>query len=502
VRALSYLFVVAFLSLNSLGQNHGVGHPYASSQDPQNMQGMDMGPAAVSSLPSPHASSGTAWQPASVPERMWMTSHGGWDLMAHGTLFVTYNQQGGSRGVGKAESVNYLMTMEQHKLGPGTLLLRQMFSAESLTSPHPGFPELFQTGETYHGQPLVDHQHPHNVFSELALMYTVPIRENLSWLLYGGPVGEPALGPVTYLHRESASENPAAPLSHHLQDSTHTSFGVVTTGLVIDRFKIEGSAFNGREPNEERWSIQLAALNSWSVRGSVAATRNWTAQYSYGRLLHPEALDPTNERRQTASVEYNRPFAKGNWATTVVWGRKHKELQHTTQNSYLGESAIRFHAKNYAYTRLELVDKDELFPQAPVQTSYRIGAYTFGGVRDILQNRHWQIGLGADVNFYSKPVALDQTYGNNPVSFHIFVRVRPADRQISESDTIEYRSRCNSTQPRAQSWNSSIICAANSPTMSGPIVKYWPPRRLALTLRGRCSFWRIFSPPSASGGSD
>ena len=43
-----------------------------------------------------------------------------------------------------------------------------------------------------------------------------------------------------------------APLSHHLQDSTHTSFGVVTTGFVIDRVKLEGSAFNGREPNEQR----------------------------------------------------------------------------------------------------------------------------------------------------------------------------------------------------------------------------------------------------------
>jgi hypothetical protein len=412
-RALSYVFLIVAVGLPCL------------SQDTQNMPGMNMESAVESNLPSPHASSGTGWQPASVPERTWMTSRDGWDLMTHGTVFVTYNQQGGPRGEGKAESANSLMTMEQRKLGPGTLLLRQMFSAESLTSPHPGFPELFQTGETYHGQPLVDHQHPHNVFAELAAMYTVPINEKLSWLLYGGPVGEPALGPVTYLHRESASENPAAPLGHHLQDSTHTSFGVVTTGLVIDRFKIEGSAFNGHEPNEERWSIQPAPLTSWSVRGSVAPARNWTAEYSYGRLMHPEALDPTNERRQSASVEYNRPLAKGNWATTVVWGRKHKELQDTRQNSYLAESTLNFLRRNYAYTRLELVDKDELFPQAPLQTSFRIAAYTFGGVRDFMHNEHWQVGLGADVTFYSKPAALDPVYGNNPVSFHIFVRIRP-----------------------------------------------------------------------------
>ena len=359
-----------------------------------------------------------------------MISRGGWDLMAHGTLFATYNQQGGPRGEGKAESVNYLMLMEQHGLWRGTILFREMLSAESLTSPHPGFPELFQTGETYHGEPLVDHQHPHNVFAELALLYTLPINKKVSWLFYGGPSAEPALGPVTYIHRESASEDPAAPLGHHLQDSTHTSFGVVTTGVVIDRFKIEGSAFNGREPNEERWSIQLAALDSWSVRASVAPTRNWTAQYSYGRLMHPEAADPENERRQTASLEYSRALpggwlGQGNWATSVVWGRKHKETEGSNQNSYLLESTLNFRQRNYAYTRMELVDKDELFPELPGHPSYRIGAYTFGGVRDLVQNHGWQLGLGADVTFYSKPVVLDGVYGDGPVSFHVFLRVRP-----------------------------------------------------------------------------
>jgi len=389
-----------------------------------------MSVSAPSFLPSPHVSSGTGWQPASVPERVWMISRHHWDLMAHGVVFLTYDQQGGPRGAGKAESVNYFMFMEQHRLGRGTILFRQMFSAESLTSPHPGFPELFQTGETYHGQPLVDHQHPHNVFAELAMLYTVPLNEKISWLFYGGPSAEPALGPVTYIHRESASEDPAAPLNHHLQDSTHTSFGVVTTGFVIDRFKIESSAFNGHEPNEERWSIQLGPLDSWSFRASAAPNRNWTAQYSYGRLSHPEASEPGDQQRQTASIEYNRPLAEGrlgagNWATSLVWGRVQKEFENFPLNGYLLESTLNFLHRNYAYARLELVDKDELFPEAPVHPSYRIGAYTFGGVRDLVQNEHWQLGLGADVTFYSKPAVLDAFYGDNPVSFHVFLRVRP-----------------------------------------------------------------------------
>jgi len=426
VKSFLVIGLFAFLCVAVVAQDHTT-HDHAS------MPGMTM---PEQSLPSPHENSGTAWQPASTPSYAWSMTEGNWMLMAHGELFLTYNQQGGPRGVGKLESANWLMTMEQHKLGSGTLLLRQMFSAEPLTVPHGGFPELFQTGETYHGLPIVDHQHPHNAFGELAAYYTLPISDKISWLLYGGPVGEPALGPVTFLHRASADENPAAPLSHHLQDSTHISFGVVTTGFMLGKFKVEGSAFNGREPGEERWDIQLAALDSWSVRGSVAPTRNWTAQYSYGYLVKPEALEPGDQTRQTASIAYNRPFTRGNWANTFVWGRRHKELAGTTQNSYLFESTLNFLSKNYVYTRLELVDKDELFPDVllpdmPLLSaqSFRIGAFTFGGVRDLWRTEKFQLGLGGDVTFYSKPAALDPSYGANPVSFHVFLRVRPGPHQ-------------------------------------------------------------------------
>ena len=400
----------------------------ASSQD-TSMTGMNMPmpmqDQKILQLPSPHEGSGTAWQPASVDSPQWMWMRGGWELMAHGVIFVDYNQQGGPRGEGKAESVNWGMLMEQHKLGAGTILFRQMFSAESLTSPHPGFPELFQTGETYHGEPLVDHQHPHNVFAELALLYTLPLTGKVSWEFYGGPSAEPALGPVTYLHRASAAELPLAPLGHHLQDSTHTSFGVVTTGFGIDRIKLEASAFNGHEPNEERWSIQLAALDSWSTRAFIAPTRNWTAEYSIGYLVHPEALEPGNQWRQSASAEYNRPLAGGSWATTLVWGRVHKTATERNLNGYLLESTLNFRQRNYVFSRLELVDKDELFPQAPVHPTYRIGAYTFGGTRDLIHDHAWQLGLGADVTCYSKPAVLNASYGDHPVSFQVFLRMRP-----------------------------------------------------------------------------
>jgi hypothetical protein len=225
-------------------------------------------------------------------------------------------------------------------------------------------------------------------------------------------------------------ENPSAPLGHHQQDSTHISFGVVTTGFILGPVKVEGSTFNGREPDEARYNFDFGPMDSWSARISVAPSRNWVAQYSFGHLVQPEALEHGNTNRQTASVTYNRPFHRGYWANSLIWGRNHKQTAIPVENAYLYEATVNFAEKNYLFTRLELVDKSELDLAPPLNDrSFRIGAYTFGGVRDVVQNSRGQIGLGADVTFYSKPAALDPVYGNSPVSFQVFLRLRPGKMQ-------------------------------------------------------------------------
>jgi hypothetical protein len=395
-------------------------HQHAE-QEMQSMPGMQH-----TSAHPVHMMSGTPMEPASTPESMWMMQAGRWTLMAHGNVFLTGNFQGGPRGLHRIESNNWLMFMEQRKLGQGTLELRQMVSAEPGTLPAGGSPQLFQTGETYRGLPLVDKQHPHDLFGELAAQYSLPLNEHVTWSIYGGPAGEPALGPVAFMHRASAAEIPTAPLGHHLQDSTHISYGVITTGLMVGKIKIEGSAFNGREPDEHRLTFDFAPLDSWAARVSFAPGRNWAAQYSFGRLIHPEQLEPGNINRQTASVTYNHPLTRGNWASTVVWGQNDKRLLKTTQESFLLESVLNFMERNYAYTRLEFVDKDELQGALiPPGHSFKIGAYTLGGVRDLLHNPKINLGVGADVTFYSKPGALDPAYGKNPVSTKVFLRIRP-----------------------------------------------------------------------------
>jgi len=386
--------------------------------------------------------SGTSWQPSSGPMHMDYKVAGDWLLTFHYNLVAGVNHQGGPRGETKVESANWFMAMAYHKAGKGTLQLKGMLSAEPFTFPPAGSPLLFQTGETYRGQSLIDRQHPHDLFMELSAQYTLPLGERGTWFVYVGYPGEPALGPVAFMHRLSAVENPSAPLAHHLQDSTHISFGVVTTGFTYRWLKLEGSLFNGHEPDEKRYNFDAPRLNSRSARLSIMPNRNWALQVSYGFLRSPEATEPTADiRRLTASAQYNRPLKRGNWSSAFIWGRNHTSSpgRTTDLNGYTAESTLSFLDRNHLYTRLELVDKNELLrPGDRVllgvrddHASFRIGAYTFGGVRDIWTNDKIALGLGSDVTCYSKPPLLDRIYGDHPVSWQLFFRVRPGKTDMN-----------------------------------------------------------------------
>ena len=424
-------------------------HPTSMNMGPLLvMDGDDMGIRVGSSdkniMSMGAMGSGSAWQPSSGPMYMHHWNKNDWLLMLHYNVLVGVNAQGGPRGVAKFESANWLMPMAFRKLGRGTLQLRGMFSAEPFTFPPGGSPLLFQTGETYKGQPIIDRQHPHDLFMELSAQYTHPLGDRATWFTYFGYPGEPALGPVAFMHRASAAENPAATLAHHLQDSTHITFGVLTTGFTYRWFKLEGSIFNGREPDENRYDFDSGKWNSRSARLWFMPNRNWTMQISHGFLRSPEAAHPEVDiRRTTASLQYNRKFDRGNWASAFVWGRNHLSGHHDgifNLNSYTAESTVQFLDKNYLYTRLELVDKDELL-RASDRTFlgitqhhpiFRIGGYTFGGARDIWNTDKVSFAIGGDVTFYSKPSILDPLYGNNPVSWKIFFRLRPAKMDMSK----------------------------------------------------------------------
>jgi hypothetical protein len=381
-----------------------------------------------------HSSAGTSGEPASTPHPMLMKHAGGWTLMLHGSAFLNAIQQTGPRGADKVFSTSWFMPMAQRSLGPGTLTARAMFSLEPATITGRQYPELFQIGETAFGKPIVDGQHPHNLFMEIAALYDIKLGENALVSFYAAPVGDPAIGPEAYPHRVSASEDPLASLGHHLQDSTHISDDVVTLGLTYRIARIEVSGFHGREPNENRWTIGAGAIDSWSTRLTVNPAPNWSGQYSIARLHSLEQLFPLEDTlRMTASVTYDRPMGEsGNWATTLVWGRNETLPGGEVYNSYLGESTVRFARRNYAWTRVENVDRTNLLllGENPLPAGFderflaRVEAYTFGYDREFDLIPHVSSALGGQFTLYDKPGFLDPVYGAHPAGFLLFIRLR------------------------------------------------------------------------------
>ena len=223
-----------------------------------------------------------------------------------------------------------------------------MLSLEPATITGRQYPLLFQQGETAFGKPIADGQHPHNFFMEIAALYDLKLGKNGLLSFYAAPIGDPAIGPIAYPHRASASENPLAALGHHQEDSTHIAEDVVTVGVTYRIARIEASGFHGREPNENRWNISQGKIDSWSTRLTLQPGKNWSGQFSYGRIASPEGFFPNeNQERMTASVMYNRPFHNGNWASSLIWGRTKSLEDNSIFNSYALESTLRFlHAQS------------------------------------------------------------------------------------------------------------------------------------------------------------
>jgi len=386
--------------------------PQAQPQHEHMQHEMQMQHDAVADFLMQQAS-GTSTNPAAAPMHMSMLHYRGWMLMDHASLFAGQIVQTGDRGGDQLFATNWFMGIAERKLGPGHLMLRTMLSLEPLFLGKRGYPELFQTGETAHGQPLIDRQHPHDFFMELAAEYAVDVGNGTIGYVYAAPVGDPALGPVAFPHRISAMEIPQATLSHHLQDSTHIASRVLTIGAKRGEFGLGVSGFHGREPDENRWDIDQGRIDSWSIRGTWDPSPQWTAQISTGHLKDPEATEPGNIQRTTASATY----VSGDWSSSLIWGHNQKH-DHGIDGVTL-ESNLRFNVSNYVTGRLEIVDKDELLPGV-----FKVKALTFGYTKDLFRTSDLLGGVGGNVTAYAIPAELKSSYGDRPLSFYAFVRLR------------------------------------------------------------------------------
>lgn len=372
--------------------------------------------------------SGTSWQPDSTPMEGIHEMSGDWMTMVHGYINSVYDHQGGPRGGRKTFAESMLMGMAQRPVGGGTLGLRAMLSLDPAIGKS-GYPLLYQTGETANGRtPLVDRQHPHDLFMELAASYSYVIDKDRAVYVYGGLPGEPALGPAAYMHRASGMDNPEAPLTHHWLDSTHITFGVLTAGYVFHNAKLEASVFNGREPDQFRWNIETRKFDSASARLSWNPTPAWSLQVSHGRLASPEMLEPeVAVKRTTASASYQRDVGGKASQTTIAWGRNRKDTGVST-DGYLLESAMHVTQNTTVFGRFEKVENDELFMEGePLHGRvFNIRKLSLGLVHDLFNAGKAKFGVGALISRHWSPAELDPVYGASPSSYMIFVRAKLA----------------------------------------------------------------------------
>jgi hypothetical protein len=372
-----------------------------------------------------HVSSGTDLEPASGAPPMLMNMRpDGWMLMLHGKATAVEQQQTGPRGRDKFFSVNWVMPMAQRSYGANEFTLRAMFSLEPATITGRYYPELFEQGGTAYGRNIVDGQHPHDFFMELAALYDRKIGSHALLSLYAAPVGDPALGPPAFPHRATIGDDPLAPLGHHLQDATHISDDVVTGGVAWSGkergLRVEASGFHGRETDEDRWRIEAGGLDSWSARVTLAPGKDWIAQYSLGHMHSPEVLMPTEDYlRQTASVGYRHTAGTASLDAIAVWGRNHIDGMQANANGYLLEAALRLRDRQVIWTRIENADRmtDEL--GLPMQTivgfTVRVQAYTAGYAHSIWRSDWSTLELGVQPTLYDVPQNLSALYGSHLV---------------------------------------------------------------------------------------
>ena len=386
-------------------------------------------------LPMSRNGSGTGWLPDASPMYGYMLHSKKWMYMIHGNIFLGYTNQDftskGSRGDQKLSVPNWFMLMAQRKVGEkGIFHYNIMMSLDPITEGGNGYPLLFQSGESWKGKPLVDRQHPHDLFSELSVSYSYAISKKMDAFIYVGYPGEPALGSVAFMHRPSALSDPDAPISHHWNDGTHITFGVATIGIRLDKFKIEGSSFTGREPNEDRYNFDKPTFDSWSGRLSYNPSDNWSLQVSHGFVKIPEELHPDEDiNRTTASAIYSLPFKNDNWLNaTALWG-VNKIAGHGGENALLLEGALGL-KKIVLYTRYEWVQKsaEELNLNKAIYAEdvlLPVNAFTLGLNYDVLQIAKTRLAVGGHLTFYHADNKLDDLYGKNPLSGQLFLRIYP-----------------------------------------------------------------------------
>lgn len=342
---------------------------------------------------------------------------GGWGTTLHGAATLQYIKVFGTRANHQLTSLNWAM-FEAHRPGAGgSVRLRVMGSAEPLTVPDPGYPQLLQDAFTDHGATITDRMHPNHWLMEVSARYE---RAGLS--LYVAPIGAPALGPEAYMHRPSAMLDPVAPLAHHAQDGTHSSFGVVTFGVASGRLRLEGSAFNDRQPDvsDAVFYYKGARLDSYSGRVTVTPSPEWSLSASYGYIAPSGGAHAHDAEHRVGAVA---TFERRALALTMAYGADDPVGGEGLRHTLLVEGTA-----GSLFARVEYLRRtaEDLGLVGSVSPNQDLGSASVGYGRVLGSRSGWTLRFVARGNVAFISRELVTFYGHLPLGVQAYLHVTPA----------------------------------------------------------------------------
>ena len=333
--------------------------------------------------------------------------------------FILYSHTFGRRGKSRVTGPGMWMLMYDKDLSSRNhLSVDVMGTPEHLTVGDKGTPQLLQTEN-------IDAMHPHDYIMAVELRDSVTLddakNERLTFLF--APRGEAAIGPVPFMHRESAEGNPDAPLGHTLQDGFHDVSTVLGVEYQFARTTIESTAFSG---HDIVWPLPLHRPDSYSFRVNQKIDGHLGIGASYADALLPgDTGGPEHNHFVAAWLTASYLIGHNALKASLIWGRGHA-AHRAPLNSFL-EEAVYQRGRNKFYNRAEILQispaqLDLLGANGAARPKWA-GALTVGYERTLFEKSGLTLFAGGSYTKDLIPTAFEGAYGAYPGGEKVYLRV-------------------------------------------------------------------------------
>ena len=194
--------------------------------------------------------------------------------------------------------------------------------------------------------------------------------------------------------------------------------------------QLEGSWFNGREPDQFRWNIETRKFDSWSARLSLQPAAGAVDAGQLRRSEEPGAAraggsGPANDGLDHLSAE----AGAGHWATTLACGRNRKSgpETNTSEPGWLLESTYVIRDTHTFFARAEQVEERRAVRAKDIRCTARPSASASSRSATSTTSPGPGRSTGASAawsGFFDAPPRLDPYYGSSPRSYMVFLQGR------------------------------------------------------------------------------